>query len=64
MSDGSILIDRGEILDVGPAREVRPPRPADRVIDARNLVVAPGFVDTHVHLSEHLNRGLLLDDVA
>ena len=23
----------------------------------------PGFVDTHVHLSEHLNRGLLLDDI-
>ena len=25
--------------------------------------MAPGFVDTHVHLSEHLNRGLLLDDI-
>ena len=63
LSDGSILIDRGEVLDVGPARDVSPPRPPDRVIDARNLVVAPGFVDTHVHLSEHLNRGLLLDDI-
>jgi cytosine/adenosine deaminase-related metal-dependent hydrolase len=63
LGDGSILIDRGEILQVGPAGEVRAPRPPDRVIDARNLVVAPGFVDTHVHLSEHLNRGLLLDDI-
>ena len=61
--DGSILIDRGGILEVGPAADVRPPRPPDRVIDARNLVVTPGFVDTHVHLSEHLNRGLLLDDI-
>jgi len=25
--------------------------------------VAPGFVDNQVHLSEHLNRGLLLDDI-
>ena len=25
--------------------------------------MTPGFVDTHVHLSEHLNRGLLLDDI-
>ena len=63
LADGSILVDGGEIVQVGPAREVRPPRVPDRVIDARNLVVAPGFVDTHVHLSEHLNRGLLLDDI-
>ncbi len=63
LTDGSILVDDGEILQVGPARDVRPPRVPDRVIDARQLVVAPGFVDTHVHLSEHLNRGLLLDDI-
>jgi cytosine/adenosine deaminase-related metal-dependent hydrolase len=42
---------------------MRPPRPPDRVIDGRRRVVLPGFVDTHVHLSEHLNRGLLLDDI-
>lgn len=63
LTDGSILVDDGEILQVGPSRDVRPPRVPDRVIDARQLVVAPGFVDTHVHLSEHLNRGLLLDDI-
>ncbi len=42
---------------------MRPPRPPDRIIDGRRRVVLPGFVDTHVHLSEHLNRGLLLDDI-
>ena len=63
LNDGSILIDGGEVVAVGPAAAVHPPRPPDRVIDARNLVVTPGFVDTHVHLSEHLNRGLLLDDI-
>jgi cytosine/adenosine deaminase-related metal-dependent hydrolase len=63
LADGSILVDGGEIRQVGPAGDVRPPRAPDRVIDARNLVVTPGFVDTHVHLSEHLNRGLLLDDI-
>jgi cytosine/adenosine deaminase-related metal-dependent hydrolase len=63
LADGSVLVDGDRIVQVGPAREVRPPRVPDRVIDARGLVVAPGFVDTHVHLSEHLNRGLLLDDI-
>ena len=62
-ADGSVLTDGDRILQVGPAAEVRPPRTPDRVIDGRRLVVTPGFVDTHVHLSEHLNRGLLLDDI-
>ncbi|MBI2494559.1 MAG: amidohydrolase family protein [Candidatus Rokubacteria bacterium] len=63
LRDGSVLVDGRDILQVGPAREVRPPRAPDRVIDGRRRVVLPGFVDTHVHLSEHLNRGLLLDDI-
>ncbi len=63
LADGSILVDGRDIVQVGRASEVRPPRVPDRVIDARRTVVLPGFVDTHVHLSEHLNRGLLLDDI-
>lgn len=61
--DGSVLVDGRDIVQVGRAADVRPPRPPDRVIDARRAVVLPGFVDTHVHLSEHVNRGLLRDDI-
>jgi len=63
LADGAILIEGRDITQVGGTREVRAARTPDRVIDGRDLVVLPGFVDTHVHLSEHLNRGLLLDDV-
>jgi cytosine/adenosine deaminase-related metal-dependent hydrolase len=63
LRDGSVLVEGRDIVQVGPASEVRPPRPPDRVIDGRRRVVAPGFVDTHVHLSEHVNRGVMLDDV-
>ncbi len=63
LRDGSVLVDGRDIVQVGPAAEVRPPRPPARVIDGRRRLVLPGFVDTHVHLSEHLNRGLLLDDI-
>ena len=63
LRDGSILIDGRDIVDVDVAERVSPPRTPARVIDGRNRVVLPGFVDTHVHLSEHLNRGLLLDDI-
>jgi len=63
LTDGSILIDGRDIVEVGPAAVVRPARRADRVINGRRRVVTPGFVDTHVHLTEHLSRGLMLDDV-
>jgi cytosine/adenosine deaminase-related metal-dependent hydrolase len=63
LADGSILIDGRDILAVGPADAVRPARRPDRVINGRRRVVTPGFVDTHVHLTEHLSRGLMLDDV-
>src|SRR5439155_458784 len=57
------LGDGRDIVDVGATADVRPPRVPDRVVDGRRRLVLPGFVDTHVHLSEHLNRGLLLDDI-
>jgi 5-methylthioadenosine/S-adenosylhomocysteine deaminase len=63
LTDGSILVEGRDIVQVGSARTVHSPRRPDRVIDGRRRVVLPGFVDTHVHLSEHLNRGLLLDDI-
>jgi 5-methylthioadenosine/S-adenosylhomocysteine deaminase len=63
LRDGSVLVDGRDVVQVGPAHAIRPPRTPDRVIDARRALVLPGFVDTHVHLSEHVNRGLLLDDV-
>ena len=63
LADGSVLVDGRDVVQVGPAATVRPPRPPDRVIDGRRFVVAPGFVDTHVHLTEHLSRGLMRDDI-
>jgi cytosine/adenosine deaminase-related metal-dependent hydrolase len=63
LADGSVLVDGRDIVQVGPAVSVRPPRTPDRVIDGRRRVVVPGFVDTHVHLTEHLSRGLMRDDI-
>src|SRR5262245_10631117 len=63
LGDGSVLIDGERIAQVGRAADVRPPRPPDRVLDGRGRLVLPGFVDTHVHLSEHLARGLVPDEV-
>ncbi len=46
---GDLLIDQGRIVAVGP--NVTAPADARR-ISAKGLVVAPGFVDLHVHFRE------------
>ena len=43
----NLLIEDGKIVDIS-----KQPMPADQVIDAAGLVVAPGLVDLHVHLRE------------
>lgn len=53
---GSILIADRAIAAVGPATEL--PQHADRVIDARNLVVLPGLVNTHHHFTQTLTRAV------
>jgi cytosine/adenosine deaminase-related metal-dependent hydrolase len=61
--DGAVLVDGRGIIQVGRAADVRPSRTPDRVIDGRNRLVLPGFVNTHVHLSEHVNRGVMADEI-
>ena len=62
-TDGAVLVDGRDIVQVGRAADVRPPRPPERVIDGENRLVLPGFVNTHVHLSEHINRGVMADEI-
>ncbi len=46
---GTVLIEKGIIRQVGPAGEVKIPPGAD-IIDARGGPVTPGFIDAHSHL--------------
>lgn len=57
--EGDISIRDGRIESVGTATE----QAADVVIDARGMVVLPGFVQTHIHLCQTLFRGAA-DDLA
>jgi cytosine/adenosine deaminase-related metal-dependent hydrolase len=60
-SDGAVAIQGDRILAVGHSADVELSYAASRVIDAQGGVVQPGFVDSHVHLSQHLGRGTIPD---
>lgn len=63
ISDGSILIEGQRITRVGKASELREVT-ADHLIDAREMVVTPGFCNNHMHISyAHAVRGIFPDNL-
>ena len=46
-----VRFDGGTIVEVGTVT----PRPADRLVDARGLVLAPGVIDAHNHSTDGLD---------
>jgi 5-methylthioadenosine/S-adenosylhomocysteine deaminase len=66
LRDASVFIEDDRIADLGPARKVARGRGKDkydRVIDGRMMAICPGFVDSHVHLSETLSRAVFPDNL-
>ena len=45
-----VLLRDGRVAEVAPPNKIR--GGADEKFDARGLIVAPGFIDLHVHLRE------------
>ena len=61
-ANGTVILEQDRISYVGPASQA-PDGPADRTIDATGKIVLPGLINTHVHLSQQLGRGIG-DDVS
>jgi 5-methylthioadenosine/S-adenosylhomocysteine deaminase len=67
LTRASVAVENDRILDVGLAAEVaqRHPRASfDAVIDGSRYGMTPGFIDSHVHLSETLSRAVFPDNLA
>lgn len=67
LHDASVVIDADRIADIGAAAEVaaRHARASfDCVIDGSRYGITPGFIDSHVHLSETLSRGVFPDNLS
>lgn len=61
-TDGTVVLENDRITYVGPAAEA-PDENIDRTLDAAGKIVLPGLINTHVHLSQQLGRGVG-DDVS
>ncbi|HEX6025534.1 MAG TPA: amidohydrolase family protein, partial [Solirubrobacter sp.] len=62
--DATLIVDNDRILAVGGTSELlaaHPPREHDDVRACAHLGATPGFVDSHVHLSETLARAVFPD---
>ena len=61
--DGSVLVEGSRIARVGKETELAGVS-ADRVINAEGMVVAPGLVNGHMHISyAHATRGIFPDSL-
>ncbi len=56
IEDGGLYIEDGVIRQVGPTATLS--QSADSVIDARDMVLLPGLVNTHHHFYQTLTRNL------
>ncbi|MBW3582354.1 MAG: imidazolonepropionase [Euryarchaeota archaeon] len=50
IEDGAVAIHDGRIVATGPSRDILASFDAGTLVDAKDGVVMPGFVDTHTHL--------------
>lgn len=58
IADGAMLIENDRIVEVGKTADIERLGPADTAIDASGKLVLPGLIDTHVHHTQQLGRGL------
>lgn len=62
--DASIVVVDNRIEDIGPSQDIDTKydrKSYDNIIDGRHKGICPGFVDSHVHLSETLSRAVFPD---
>jgi cytosine/adenosine deaminase-related metal-dependent hydrolase len=64
LTNGAIFVRNNSIEFAGPIGDLPPDRsPADRIIDARDMIIMPGMVNTHHHLYQTLTRCIAVNSV-
>lgn len=66
LRNACVVVEDDRIADITPTSNLAPRHDAksfDRVVDGTMLGICPGFVDSHVHLSETLSRAVFPDNL-
>ena len=61
VKDGAVAVEGNRIIDYGKTAEIEKRHRSDNVIDARNKIVMPGFINVHTHSGSAINRGICED---
>jgi cytosine/adenosine deaminase-related metal-dependent hydrolase len=61
--DGSVAVDKGKIVGVGKAADLRARFEAERTLGGARRFVIPGLIDCHNHLAQALVRDYALEDL-
>ncbi len=61
--DGAVAVDKGRIVEVGQAGDLRARFEAERTLGGPRRFVIPGLIDCHNHLAQALVRDYALEDL-
>jgi putative selenium metabolism protein SsnA len=64
IENGCVVIQNGQILQVGVTAELKQRYPSAQFLDARGRLIMPGLINTHMHLYSTFARGMALKDAA
>lgn len=56
--DGSVVIDKDRIKDIGKTEELNKKYQASKVVDGTEKLIMPGLVNAHIHFYHHMHKGL------
>ena len=56
--DAAIVVKGGKFVAIGKSAEIDKAWRAHRVMEAKGMVITPGFIDNHLHSSFQMSRGL------
>ncbi|RLE47419.1 MAG: N-ethylammeline chlorohydrolase, partial [Candidatus Methanomethylicota archaeon] len=55
--DAAIVVEEGEVIEVGRQSQLKSKYPRYEKVDASNCVVIPGLINAHTHMAMSLLRG-------